>query len=75
MTLLEWVESRMKETGLSREKTQRALADKSGVSYTTIVNTTKGARMGRYDKAEALSKATEWQVSIDVLCRREANAG
>jgi len=46
------------------------LADAAGVSVMTLKPVVKGATMGLFDKALAVSKATGYQVSVPELCMR-----
>ena len=73
MTLEEWVLERIASaanvgTTATADSVCRALAESSGVSFVTVSGAYRGARMGLYTKARAVSKATGWQVSIPELC-------
>lgn len=48
--------------------TARDLAEKSGVSYTTIKSVRKGMKVKLYAIAKAISDATGGKVSVEALC-------
>jgi len=70
MTLEDWVLERVQASDgmATADSVLRALADSSGVSFVTVSGAYRGARMGLYTKARAVSKATGWKVSIPTLC-------
>ena len=70
MTLDQWVLERVEASNgmATADSVLRDLATRADVSYVTVYNTFKGARMGLYVKARAVSKATGWKVSIPSLC-------
>lgn len=67
MTLDEYIKSLVTP---ARTKTAviEDLAKASGVSVPSISAASRGAKFRRYDKAEALSKATDRQVTVKELC-------
>lgn len=48
--------------------TVRELSEKTGVSRMTLFKVIKGYRMKNYDKARAISEATQGIVRIEDLC-------
>jgi transcriptional regulator with XRE-family HTH domain len=68
MTLHEWIDRRVSALGVSRRAILEDLSDLAGVSVVTLSAVDRGARLGRYDKARALSEATGGKVTIKELC-------
>ncbi len=68
MRLRDWVEREMAARDLSRAKVLEDLAERSGVSLMTLRPVENGLLMGNYQKAKAVSKATDWEVTIPELC-------
>lgn len=68
MRLSEWVDAESKTRNLSRRDVLAKLAVDSGVSMMTLVPVDRGAQMGLYKKAKAVSVATGHQVTIPELC-------
>lgn len=70
MTLEDWVLERIRESsGMATvDSVCRDLAERSHVSFNTVSQVQRGARMGLYTKARAISKATGWKVTIPELC-------
>lgn len=69
MTLADWIKEQIEaDPGLNRVSVLQALAAKAGVNWHTLENNTRGARMGQYQKAKAISAATDWKVTVLDLC-------
>lgn len=68
MKLKDWITT---QTGpqVTRRAVLEALAKRSGVSFQTLEPVAgRGTRMGNYQKAKAVSAATDWKVTIFDLC-------
>ncbi len=69
MTLADWIKEQLEaDLGANRISVLQSLAAKAGVNWHTIEAATRGARMGNYQKARAISQATDWKVTILDLC-------
>jgi transcriptional regulator with XRE-family HTH domain len=73
MKLTQWVEEQIRDAGargesLSKKAVLKALAERAAVSVMTLAPVERGAKMGNYEKARAISKATSWKVTIPELC-------
>lgn len=73
MNLAKWVEQQMQsaaEAGqaVTKNDVLKALAERASVSLMTLAPVERGARMGNYGKARAISQATDWMVTIPELC-------
>lgn len=66
MTFADWVDAERAE--MSRTAFLREFAKKCGVSFQTLQYTIRGVRIKLYDKAEAISIATDREVSVQELC-------
>jgi hypothetical protein len=73
MNLGKWVEEQAKATGTNRRQVLETLATKSGIAFVTLESAARGARMGLYGKARAVSEATDWKVSVLDLCDETPN--
>ncbi len=62
MTLQEYIH---KNGGM---ETLQRIADESDVSMVTLRHILNGMKLRRYDKAQAVSKATRGKVTIEELC-------
>lgn len=71
MTLTEYVNQQMQTTGkTSRRAILEPLSVKAGVSFTTLSNVDRGARITRYDVAKAIEGATRGAVTVRELCEQ-----
>lgn len=70
MTLEEWVVSEVAKGNTNKTSVLRDLADRSGVSLVTLLSVAKGMPITMYPKAQAISAATEGQVTVKELCER-----
>ncbi len=68
MKLNDWIDQRVKSSGISRAKVIEELAKASRVSLTTLISVDAGMTMGNYHKAKQISEATDLDVSIGDLC-------
>lgn len=70
MTLEQWLKEQLAtDPKTSTRAVLTKLAKRAGVSMTALTPLAKGGRMGNYDKALAVSKATDWRVTIPELCQ------
>ena len=53
---------------LNRKSVLEDLSTSAGVNFQTLAAAERGARMGQYEKALAVSKATGYLVSVVELC-------
>ena len=67
MTLHQWISAQCEAYGVSRREIMVKLQEASGVSITTLGSLDRGAKLTRVDKAQALSKATNYEVTTDDL--------
>ena len=74
MNLANWVTNECNTTKTSRRTVLECLAGESGVAFCTLESTMRGARMGNYLKARAVSEATDWKVSVLDLCDPDPDA-
>ena len=73
MTLAKYVEQEMKRLSKGGKKVYKTnilkeLAKKSNVSLLTLQNVERGGKIKLYEKASAISKATEGKVKVEELC-------
>ncbi len=68
VTLKTWADARVKPDK-ALHWVLHELAQKANVSYSTVRNCYHGMRVARYATAEAISKATKGEVSIEGLVR------
>lgn len=73
MTLAKYVQEEMKRRKKAKEPTFKTnilkeLAKESGVSLLTLQNVERGGKIKLYDKALAISKATDGKVKVEELC-------
>ena len=73
MQFADWIVKeikRRKKTEPKVNKTQiiREISEKCGVSKVTVENASRGLTLQRYDKAKAISDATDGKVSVAELC-------
>lgn len=69
MRFRDWFESELKARNLSATKLRRELAERSGVSITTIAAASVGARLSRFHIAQNLAKCTDGKVTAEELCQ------
>lgn len=80
MRLAQWVEEQIKDVtkaggeALSKRDVLKSLSERAKVSLMTLAPVERGARMGNYDKARAVSEATGWKVTIPELCDEEPSS-
>lgn len=80
MMLEDWVKQQVQAAAEAGQKVSfrsvvESLADKAGVAYMTLAPVAKGGRLSRYEKARAVSQATDWKVTIPELCGDVALTG
>ena len=68
MKLSEYVAKEVKRLGTNKTTILKGLAKKSGVSLLTLQGAERGATMRMYDKAKAVSDATDGKVKVADLC-------
>lgn len=69
MKLADWITLRVvATTGGTRSAVYVELSKESGVSTQTIANVDRGMRLKTYDRAKALSDATDGAVTVAELC-------
>lgn len=68
MKFRDWVEREAKRIREPVINVLRDISETSGVSLMTLGGVYRGARMGQYLKAKAVSEACQCQVSIAELC-------
>lgn len=68
MTLKDYVDAAVRDRGVTATDVLREVAKDSGVSFQTCSTTYRGAVLQRYDKAKAISDATDGLVTIQALC-------
>lgn len=69
MKFEDWVTEQLaQKNGMSRRRFLEEFSEQCGVSYMTLAPLDKGSRMGLYEKAKAVSRATNWKVTIPELC-------
>jgi hypothetical protein len=66
--LSEYVAKEAKRVGTNKTTILKELAQKSGVSLLTLQTAERGATMRMYDKAKAVSDATDGKVKVSDLC-------
>ncbi len=66
MKFEDWVEKNRRN--YSRTQFLKNFSEKTGVSLQTLQHAARGGRMGRYQKAAAISKGTDGCVAIEELC-------
>ena len=68
MKLGQWVDEHARATSKNRRTVLEDLAKLAGIAFVTVEATARGARMGNYKKAMAVSEATGWVVTVVELC-------
>lgn len=70
MNLTIWVNKQAEKLGVYKTNVLKDLAKKSGVSFLTLQILERGGKMQNYDKAKAVSEATDGKVTIKDLCEK-----